>query len=387
MKILKPFIIVLLLVLALADCLQAQKDVKATFFFEQLPLIPIKDGSATYTSKITTEQNEVGYANRFQIGELVSTGKESSAMGHELAWADKEEECKQNFMAIEGLSYGGGGIAVKLHFGNLNIHSKVQSKEPFTKTPGGKLLYSYTFVYGVEERLSVVDAQGNVLLDSILGSGADKKSFKYDEGNTHLPYGGSLRFTVLEHENKEVFPKVKSILDNYFGTLKLKALVEIQGFKSDLTELNATNEELRSLIDNKDTKEISKESVVPVLAIYEKYLAEASTDKKAKINPKTTEILRYNMALCFYLTEDYENAILQLSFDEDNIPKNKPKGGKGFGNFMKGLVDVRIQAAPNLKLSDLFRRSDAPDLKINNGKELYAHISNINYRKTINKEN
>lgn len=360
-----------------------QKD-SGILGFTRYPLVVLPPTVHTYRSSISIAGRDAGIAG-FEVGELVPNGKSSPMMGAEMNWEDKRGEFTNTFLAIDGLREGDGGLEVKLEFGKWIQHHSEQGAQPYGKSPGGRNLYDYRYIYGIDERLTVT-YNNQTLLDTVLGTGADQKNFNYHECDCWIS-GNSTYYTAIENENLTIFPKVKAILSDYFGKSEFTADIAIMSLKGkEFTTTDSIKTKLIAAFDSLSWGETDDADVQAIATQYE----DINKGKLGKIEKKNTEILLYNIALCYYLLGDFDKARFTLSIEEKNIKANKGANFlKGVASFGKDLVAINVSVnGERVSLTELgksmFGKKEKAMIKINTGAELYKHIVETQKRHTAN---
>jgi tetratricopeptide (TPR) repeat protein len=115
------------------------------------------------------------------------------------------------------------------------------------------------------------------------------------------------------HENKR---SIRRLLFSEYGYgmqregLDIGYVKDRKGIYSDLSKaLSLMNEALKGADNKKDyLDDVFAGKVNEAITIYHKALEEASDDKKARIDPKVSTLIHYNLALAFYGLQKYDDA-------------------------------------------------------------------------------
>ena len=363
-------IIIVIMVLGAVSSAFGQTEFIGQFSITKKPQITLDPSIKYYDSKITFQHNDAGIVNQMKIGELRPTGQSSKTDGLEYGWNDMTKYLETNCLFINGLERKiGNGISISLEFSKVNWVKNEQSKTPHTITPENRRLYTYNYVYGIEERLSIKQAN-KIILDTLIGKITDLKYFTYSEKKEHIN-GGYKIITALDYENKQVFAKVRSILADKFETRDVTVGIEAEEFKDkDPLELNVETKKLIRLLNNKNYNQIDKVEIENIINVYESFLSQASENKKDKINPKVSRKLQYNTAIACFLIGNFNKAKELLSLDE----KNTKSQSSLFSGFSSKFDFIKNQFANDGSLASTIQSANNKYYVIESGFDLMNFI-------------
>ena len=287
---------------------------------------------------------------------------------------------ESNCLYINGLERKlGNGVSISLEFSKIKWVKNEESKTPHTITPENRRLYTYNYVYGIDERL-LVKIGNKIILDTLIGKITDQKYFTYSEKKESIN-GGYKIITALDYENKQVFSKVRSILADKFETRDVTVGIEAEEFKDkDPLELNVQTKKLISLLHNKNYNQIDKVEIENIIKIYESFLSQASENKKDKINPKVSRKLQYNTAIAYFLIGNFNEAKYLLSLDEINT-KSK---SSIFSGFSSKFDFIKNQFANDGTLASIIQSANNKYYLIENGFDLMYLIKS--YENVLDKK-
>lgn len=349
----------------------SQTEFIGKFSITKKPKIRLDPSIKYYDSKITFQHNDAGIVNQMKIGELRPTGQSSKTGGPEYGWNDMTKYLETNCLLINGLERkAGNGVSISLEFSKIKWVKNEESKTPHTITPENRRLYTYNYVYGIDERLLI--KEGNkIILDTLIGKVTDLKYFTYSEKKEHIN-GGYKILTALDYENKQVFSKARGILADKFETRDVIVGIEAEEFKDkDPLELNIQTKKLISLLHNKNYNQIDKTEVENIVKVYESFLSQASESKKDKVNPKVSRKLQYNTAIAYFLIGNFNKAKELISLDEKNT---KSKSGL-FSGFSSKFDFIKNQYANDGTLTSTIQSANNRYYLIDSGYELMAFIN------------
>lgn len=359
---------------------QKEKFSQIIFNYTQNPLSKTEKNRRFFESEVTIAGASAGKL-KYSVGKLIPNGKSSKMMGNELDWVDVQNEYIEKYLAVAGFGKGSGGLKVTLSFGKFIIYSSEENPNPIGTTPNGRKLFSTRYIYGIDERLIVKDVGENIILDTLLGSGKDQKTFTVNDQDNWPPSGARYYF-VLQQESISIFEMVKSILDDKFGYVDKKVLFKMKEFNDkEYESLSIANDRLHEAANNKTEMQNNKGEILKSINDYENFLKQSGrTLSEGKIND-----IKYNLAFAYFLNNDYANAKLNLpqSSDGNTVKKKKTGGGLlgGIGKAISERVQVNINGG-NI-LSDFSLKGNKIkeyDLKIDSTKELSNFIEELENR-------
>jgi len=345
-----------------------QSEFVGKFTITQTPKIKLGSDVKYYSSTITCATS--GSNGRvFAIGELIASGRSSKTGGTEIDWVDRLRKMEDNCLNISSLQKGQGGIEITLGFSMWDWKKREESKTPHTITAENRRLYTYNYSYNIEERL-IIRNKGKIILDTLLGKITDTKFYDYSEKKETI-MGGDKSITAFDYENKQIFPRVRSILAEKFETREVTIGIEAEEFnKKDPLELNIETKKLILSLHNKSYSEISNVEIGNIIKVYEQFLSESSENKKDKINPKVTRQLQYNTAIAYFLIGDFNKAKYLLSLDEKNT---KPKSSV-FSGFSSKFDFITKSFSNNGSLESLVNSANNKYRLVDNGYDLFKLI-------------
>lgn len=307
---------------ALTSVIHAQKIKKEglEITYLQLPLKPLSKDFKNYTaiidSKVEFPRKKTFSINKQGVG--------------------TQAEAEQDFLTLEGLERitADADVNIKLIIENLKvIESSInKSKDPYNQ----KTLYYTDIAYSLPATLKVIDKNNNVVIDEVISAPEQINAIRIGSdgsiGSSGMRYESlkALEEGIQDYFTTMALLKILSATSVETGDLAPKTVSRKYLFYSaedkkqdykDLSQAQQQALQALSMINSKSDPAQVKETFQKAITIWEKAIGEADVkNKKARINEKLYEMLHYNCALAYLLSDDFQQAKKYAEVAKDYKP-------------------------------------------------------------------
>jgi len=341
--------------------------------YTQLPLTPLPSEVKTYQTITKTDGGDPYKAwYTVEVGVIKLSGKEHMQIP-EGNWIDKEKEWEKQYLALAGYAPSRiPDVEVELHFGILKVKEGKQDRSrPCGTAKNGRKLYTTSYVYSCPVELTVRLAESKkVILQQVIFDDSERRK-KINGRDLSLLTRDQELYDLMTDITKKAYTQAGQIIRSQISKEKVTAKLTIFSYASKKHDYSDLDKAQQIIMDGFASQ--NYESMASAVLIYNKALASASEDKKARINPKVTEGIKFNKALVYFLVEDFENAKATLSHIKVKGTNSSTKEKSKVGNFLNKHVQVSFNGQ---SAGSAFRGNGSTNLtkKINSGKDLLQLI-------------
>lgn len=183
--------------------------------------------------------------------------------------------------------------------------------------------YFYRMKYRMPCKYKIMTKNGEILGEEIISDVESVITYdfpdfsSYSAAESHYVESKGKAMANIQNENtNKYFSKIKTRIDNDYLSIPVSEYIYIgraegNDKKYDYSDLDQAYEFIMEGLTSVNTKnhEIAKEPFKKAIDLLNKALTEKDlVDKKARINEKVTGMINYNLALVYFLMNDFDNS-------------------------------------------------------------------------------